>query len=58
MKGNEQLISALNGLLAEELTATNQYVVHAEMDENWGYGKLHKLVWAHDHRDEVRRKIN
>ena len=44
MKGNETLIAALNGLLADELTAINQYVVHAEMAENWGYGKLHKLV--------------
>ena len=46
MKGNDQLVAALNGLLAEELTAINQYVVHAEMAENWGYGKLHHLVWA------------
>jgi bacterioferritin len=44
MKGNEKLIAALNGLLADELTAINQYVVHAEMAENWGYGKLNKLV--------------
>jgi bacterioferritin len=34
----------LNGLLADELTAINQYVVHGEMAENWGYGKLKKLV--------------
>jgi len=46
MKGNEQLIAALNGLLADELTAINQYVVHGEMAENWGYGKLKKLVGA------------
>ncbi len=45
MKGSEKLIAALNGLLSDELTAINQYVVHAEMAENWGYGKLHKVVW-------------
>jgi bacterioferritin len=44
MKGNEKLIKALNGLLADELTAINQYIVHSEMVENWGYGKLKKLV--------------
>ena len=44
MKGNVKLIAALNGLLADELTAINQYIVHSEMDENWGYGKLKKLV--------------
>jgi bacterioferritin len=44
MKGNNKLLQVLNGLLADELTAINQYVVHAEMDENWGYGKLKKLV--------------
>lgn len=44
MKGNEKLIKALNGLLADELTAINQYMVHSEMAENWGYGKMHKLV--------------
>ena len=41
MKGNEKLIDALNALLADELTAINQYIVHAEMCEDWGYGKLH-----------------
>ena len=46
MKGNGKLIEALNGLLADELTAINQYVVHAEMAENWGYGKLNKSVSA------------
>jgi len=44
MKGNEKLIATLNGLLEDELTAINQYVVHAEMAENWGYSKLKKLV--------------
>jgi bacterioferritin len=39
MKGNAQLLQALNGLLADELGAINQYMVHSEMVENWGYGK-------------------
>ncbi|MBI4979337.1 MAG: bacterioferritin [Spirochaetes bacterium] len=42
MKGNDKLIAALNGLLADELTAINQYMVHSEMCDNWGYEKLHK----------------
>jgi bacterioferritin len=45
MKGNENLIKVLNELLADELTAINQYMVHAEMCENWGYGKLHKAIY-------------
>jgi bacterioferritin len=41
MKGDKSLIDALNYLLAEELTAINQYMVHSEMANNWGYKKLH-----------------
>ncbi len=44
MKGNEKLITVLNSLLADELTAINQYMVHSEMCENWGYGKLHMAI--------------
>jgi len=44
MKGNEELLKKLNGLLAEELTAINQYVVHGEMDGDWGYERLHEAV--------------
>ena len=44
MKGNEKVIAALNDLLADELTAINQYMVHSEMCDNWGYEKLHKAV--------------
>jgi bacterioferritin len=40
MNGSPKVIETLNGLLADELTATNQYMVHSEMCENWGYGKL------------------
>lgn len=42
MKGNEKLIGTLNALLADELTAINQYMVHSEMCDDWGYEKLHK----------------
>ncbi|MBF0502690.1 MAG: bacterioferritin [Candidatus Riflebacteria bacterium] len=41
MKGDKKLIESLNALLANELTAINQYIVHSEMCANWGYGKLH-----------------
>lgn len=44
MKGNEKLIEMLNDLLSDELTAINQYMVHAEMCENWGYGELHDMI--------------
>jgi bacterioferritin len=44
MKGLEQIITQLNSLLADELTAINQYMVHSEMDANWGYGELHEAV--------------
>ena len=44
MKGNKKLISSLNNLLGDELTAISQYMVHSEMCENWGYGKLHEAI--------------
>jgi bacterioferritin len=44
MKGDPKVIEVMNSLLADELTAVNQYIVHAEICENWGYGKLHKLI--------------
>ncbi len=42
MKGDKKLIDKLNYLLAGELTAINQYMLHAEMCEDWGYAKLSK----------------
>ncbi|MGE5255747.1 MAG: bacterioferritin [Hyphomicrobiales bacterium] len=42
MKGDAKIIETLNSLLADELTAINQYMVHSEMCANWGYGKLHE----------------
>ncbi|MEW5844098.1 MAG: bacterioferritin [Bacteroidota bacterium] len=44
MKGNDNIIERLNVLLADELTAINQYIVHSEMCANWGYERLHKAI--------------
>ena len=44
MKGNDQLVDSLNRLLADELTATNQYIVHSEMCKNWDYEHLHEVI--------------
>ena len=56
MKGNKELITVLNSLLADELTAINQYMVHSEMCENWGYGKLH-LAIKKQARDEMHHSV-
>ncbi len=42
MKGDANVINTLNTLLTEELTAINQYIVQAEVCDNWGYERLHK----------------
>jgi bacterioferritin len=44
MKGNEKIIEHLNARLAEELTAVNQYMVHAEMCGNWKYKRLDETI--------------
>lgn len=44
MKGNDKIIETLNALLADELTAINQYMVHSEMCKNWGYAELHEAI--------------
>jgi bacterioferritin len=46
MKGNDKLIATLNELLADELSAISQYMVHSEMCDSWGYAKLHKAIEA------------
>ncbi len=44
MKGNPKVIAALNEALKEELTAINQYFLHAEMCENWHYTRLGEYI--------------
>jgi bacterioferritin len=44
MKGSKKLLLVLNSLLADELTVINQYMVHSEICENWGYNKLHMAI--------------
>lgn len=44
MKGNPQVIETLNSLLADELTAISQYMVHSEMCADWGYDRLHETI--------------
>ena len=44
MKGNPKVIIELNAALKEELTAINQYFLHAEMCENWKYDKLGSFI--------------
>ena len=44
MKGNPKVIASLNEALKEELTAINQYFLHAEMCENWHYDKLGSYI--------------
>jgi len=44
MKGSAKVLAELNKALQEELTAINQYFLHAEMCENWGYEKLSEYI--------------
>ena len=53
MKGNAKLIETLNEVLTGELTAINQYFIHAKMCENWGYERLGQKI-REESIDEMR----
>jgi len=62
MTGNEQVIELLNNVLTSELTAINQYYLHARICENWGYERLWKKIRAESieemgHADRLIERI-
>jgi bacterioferritin len=62
MKGDKKIIEILNDVLTSELTAINQYFVHAEMCENWGYERLSKVIRKHSlgemkHAEELIERV-
>lgn len=62
MQGDPKVLEALNGALKGELTAINQYVLHARMLEHWGFtrrGKheMHEAMEEMDHADKLIKRI-
>ncbi len=53
MKGDPQVLDLLNEVLTNELTAINQYFLHARMCENWGYDRLYEKI-RHESVDEMK----
>jgi bacterioferritin len=53
MKGNDEVLTLLNLLLTNELTAINQYFIHAKMCENWGFERLGQKI-REESIDEMR----
>jgi bacterioferritin len=62
MQGDRAIIGRLNEVLTNELTATNQYFLHARMLQNWGYERLGKIVYDESmgemrHADALIKRI-
>src|SRR5512143_73362 len=62
MKGDPQVLDVLSDVLAAELTAINQYFIHAKMCANWGYKRLaeqkrHESIGEMKHADAVIERI-
>jgi len=53
MRGDAKVIEILNDVLTAELTAINQYFIHAKMCENWGYERLGAYI-RHESIDEMK----
>ncbi len=62
MKGDKAIIARLNGILTNELTAINQYFLHARIYQNWGFERLGKKTYAESvgemkHADMLIKRI-